>query len=307
MTTGPDLSLRPGAVVMVRPHHFAVNPETADDNAFQVIPADANSIAGAAYREISAAAETLRAHGVTVHLFDDEGRATPDSVFPNNWFSTHPGGDVVLYPMRAVSRRGERRGDIIDALKAQYRVSAVLDLSPAEDHGQSLEGTGALVIDHTAGCVFMARSGRADAVLCQRLCSFLGLEPVIFDAAGPDGQPIYHTNVMLALGSGYSLVGTESIAPTDRERVLQALDARGDVIPLTNAQIGAFAGNAFELQGTEGPLLALSQTAMTALTPSQIAELEAHAKLLPLAMPTIEMSGGSVRCTLAGVHLKKRP
>ena len=34
---------------------------------------------------------------------------TPDSVFPNNWFSTHEGGILVLYPMRANNRRAERK------------------------------------------------------------------------------------------------------------------------------------------------------------------------------------------------------
>lgn len=46
--------------------------------------------------------------GVRVHLFDDEDPARCDSVFPNNWFSTHAGGRVAVYPMYSPSRRTER-------------------------------------------------------------------------------------------------------------------------------------------------------------------------------------------------------
>lgn len=42
----------------------------------------------------------------------------PDSVFPNNWFSTHrsvdiPDGLFVLYPMRVPSREREKNPEII--------------------------------------------------------------------------------------------------------------------------------------------------------------------------------------------------
>ena len=95
----------PSSVVMVRSHHFRVNEETAEDNAFQQSVSSSENQSKAAYGELTNAAEILRAHGVTVHVFEDEGRATPDSVFPNNWFSTHEDGRIVLYPMMAPSRR----------------------------------------------------------------------------------------------------------------------------------------------------------------------------------------------------------
>jgi hypothetical protein len=34
--------------------------------------------------------------------------------------------------------------------------------------------------------------------------------------------------------------------------------------------------------------------------------IERSATLLPLAVPTIELAGGSVRCMLAGIHLARR-
>lgn len=136
----------PRAVVMVRPHCFSPNAETAQDNAFQRQgTGDATTIAAKARDEHDAAVTTLRDQGVTVHVFDDDGRHdTPDSVFPNNWFSTHPGGQIAVYPMYPVSRRPERRSDVIDLLKARYRVETLFDYSGLEQDDLFLEGTGAL-------------------------------------------------------------------------------------------------------------------------------------------------------------------
>ena len=150
----------PTAVVMVRPHRFASNPQTAHDNAFQRTDgsgASAEAVARSAFDEVTQAAQQLQAHGVRVHLFDDEGENdTPDSVFPNNWFSTHPGGHVALYPMCAPNRRRERRADVIELLKAQYRVQDVIDYSGLEPDGLFLEGTGAMVLDHMMRVAYTA-------------------------------------------------------------------------------------------------------------------------------------------------------
>jgi len=137
----------PGAVVMVRPHHFTVNTETAADNAFQATVNAKNQddvgYAARAYDEHTSAVEILRSHGVRVHVFEGEDPATPDSVFPNNWFSTHAGGHVAVYPMKAKNRRLERRQDILEMLKVEYRVQDVIDYSGLEPDGLFLEGTGA--------------------------------------------------------------------------------------------------------------------------------------------------------------------
>lgn len=115
----------PSAVVMVRPHRLTPNPETAVGNAFQRSPTapddtNAHALADAARAEVTAAAEQLTDAGVRVHVLDDPGdNGTPDSVFPNNWFSTHPGGHVALYPMYSHNRRRERRPDVIEMLKTE--------------------------------------------------------------------------------------------------------------------------------------------------------------------------------------------
>ena len=122
----------PSSIVMIRPHHFTVNVETAVDNAFQVKVTPQTELANLAYQEISRSAELLSNHGIKVHMFEDKNSQIPDSVFPNNWFSTHPGGHVAVYPMKAPNRRLERRWDILEMLKSKYQVNDIIDYSGLE-------------------------------------------------------------------------------------------------------------------------------------------------------------------------------
>ncbi len=299
----------PRAAVMIRPHHFHSNTETRTDNAFQTANAmPADQTAARALAEFDVAVAALRGAGVTVHVFDDTGTETPDSVFPNNWFSTHAGGHVAIYPMFAPTRRRERRWDVIEALKCDYRVQDVIDLSGLEQDGLALEGTGAMVLDHVAHVAYVAQSNRADPVLLERFCTYFGYEPIAFAAHDQAGRAIYHTNVLMTVASDFALVGLDLIADPDRRTtVVQRLEESDhEVIALSEAQIARFCGNAIELSGDRGRVLALSQVALEALTPDQIAIIERSARLLPLAIPTIETAGGSVRCMIAGVHLARR-
>lgn len=299
------------AVVMVRPHRFTPNPETAADNSFQrAVAADAaQAIAAAAHDEVSAVAARLEAEGVRVHLFDDDGgRDTPDSVFPNNWFSTHPGGQVALYPMYSPNRRRERRNDVIEMLKTHYRVQQVVDYSGLEQEQLFLEGTGAMVLDHVERVAYMARSNRASAEVLARFAAHFNYEPFAFDTADAAGQPVYHTNVLMCVASAFALVGFDLLRSNRRAAELRArLESSGrEVIALDTRQIGEFAGNALELRGRDGPILALSARAEASLTAAQRAVIGRSARIVAFAVPTIEMAGGSVRCMLAGIHLSPR-
>ncbi|WP_299409601.1 citrulline utilization hydrolase CtlX [uncultured Roseobacter sp.] len=297
----------PTDVVMIRPHHFRSNPETQGDNAFQTT--SAGNVSAAARTEFDRVVDQLRAHGISVHDFDDDSTHTPDSVFPNNWFSTHAGGHVAVYPMYAENRRRERRWDVIDLLKRDYRVQDVIDYSGLEQDGLALEGTGAMVLDHIGRLAFVARSHRADPVLLERFCTHFNFEPIAFDAVDGAGRSVYHTNVLMAVGTRFAMVGLEMITdPARRATVQQRLEETGrDVIALSAHQIAEFAGNAIELTGKDGTILALSARARAALSADQIARIETHARLLPLSIPTLETAGGSVRCMIAGLHLSRRP
>lgn len=302
----------PTSVVMVRPHRFRVNTETLIDNAFQSLTdltLDADDVAATARAEFDKCVDLLTAAGVVVHVFDDFGQLdTPDSVFTNNWFSTHHGGRIALYPMFAPNRRRERRADVIELLKSTYRVQEVIDYSGLEYDSLYLEGTGAMVLDHLERVAYVANSFRAEPVILERFCTAFGYEPMAFPTAGPDGRPIYHTNVMMGIATEYALICLDAI--TDPRRRAEVADRLADsgrtVLDLTFDQVGEFAGNVIEVTGRDGRVLALSKRAAEALTPHQRAVIEESATLLPMSIPTIELGGGSVRCMIAGVHLTPR-
>lgn len=299
----------PSAVVMVRPHRFDVNPVTAADNVFQSEPsASHGAIAEAAYAETSALARALEAEGVTVHLFEDERDDRPDSVFPNNWISTHIGGHVAVYPMFAPNRRTERRVDVIELLKSRYRVQDIIDYSGLEHDDIFLEGTGAMVLDNDERVAYVARSNRANPVALERFCTNFGYEPMVFDAADPSGTPIYHTNVLMCIATDFVLAGFSMMQPdARRDEIVDRLSAGGrELIDLDFGQITEFLGNAIELRGANGRILAMSARAEAALHPEQREVIERSCRIVAVPVPTIELSGGSVRCMIAGIHLTPR-
>lgn len=312
MISGAVLTQSSNAVLMIRPCRFYPNPETAADNAFQAsLDRPIDEISTAAQKEFDAAVRKLRAGGVTVHVFEDTVEPEkPDAVFPNNWISTHHDGRIVLFPMYSPLRRRERRHDIIDELRKHYRVTEVVDYSSFEKQGCCLEGTGSLVLDHPNKLAYVSLSNRSAPQMIQRFAKDFRYQPVIFTSVGSDARPIYHTNVMMCIGTAFAMVGLETIPnKTERGNVRGWLEKTGkEIVKLSRDQVGNFAGNAIELHNTHGDkLLVLSDRALRVLTEEQGRRLGRHARLLSLDIPTIELSGGSARCMIATVHLPTRP
>lgn len=300
----------PPAVVMIRPHRFLANPQTEADNVFQShSDHNAHNVSLIALNEFDTAANKLETAGVEVHVFEDHGeRDTPDSVFPNNWFSTHAGGHIAVFPMFTENRRRERRWDIVEFLKRKYRVQDVIDYSGLEEDNLALEGTGAMVLDHIGRVAHTAQSNRADPIILERFCTHFNFEPMAFKATDAQGNAVYHTNVLMTVATEFALLCLEMIVdPIRRAAVVRRLSESGRmIIDLSMEQISEFAGNAIELSNGSERLLAISERALTSLTSDQISKIEVSHKLLPISIPTIETAGGSVRCTMAGVHLAKR-
>ncbi len=307
----------PSRVILVRATTFVPNPATAADNAFQSQVPEGQSVATTSERalaEMDAVAQALRDVGVTVHVFADDDHTRPDSVFPNNWLSTHPGGYVAVYPMYASNRRHERRADVLEMLKSTYRVQAIVDYSGLEPDGIFLEGTGAMVLDHVSRVAYTAVSHRADTHVLERFCTDFNYEPMAFEAVDSDGVPVYHTNVMACIGTDVALVALELIRDeTRREQVRERLSVNGrQVVELTEEQVREFAGNAVELcgrtpDGRKRHVMAMSGRARRSLRPDQVEIIERSCEIVAVDIPTIELAGGSVRCMIAGIHLDPRP
>lgn len=298
-------------MLLVRPDHFAPNPETAATNAF----AEATGTDGAdmdtaelrrrALEEHAGLERALRERGLRVVVVDGIPGA-PDAVFPNNWVSFHADGTAVLYPMESPSRRREVRPELVERLRAEGVAppGRTLDLTGLAAEGLYLEGTGSLVLDRRARVAYAARSPRTEERALGRWCRELDYEPFCFDATDAGGRAIYHTNVALGLGTGFAVVGAETIEdPVQRAQVLERLSSSGRVvIELDRAQVAAFAANLIELcpsGASAEPLIALSRRAWAALRTDQRAALAACADPLVVPFETLEdVGGGSVRCAV---------
>jgi hypothetical protein len=299
------------SVLMIRPGRFYPNPETAADNAFQRdTHCGSDTLTLVARKEFDAAVQTLRAGGVNVHVFEDTAEPEkPDAVFPNNWISTHHDGGIALFPMYSALRRRERRQDIIDGLRKEYRVTKVIDYSAFEEEGCCLEGTGSLVLDHVNKIAYISLSNRSNPKVIQRFADDFSYEPVTFTSIGSNGQPIYHTNVVMCIGTDFVMVGLDMMPnKAERQEVRAQLEKTGkQIVELSADQIANFAGNAIELHNKDGAkLLVLSSRAARALTEEQRETLTSYARLVPLELPTIELGGGSARCMIATIHLPPR-
>jgi hypothetical protein len=300
-------------VLMVRPLRFAHNTQTRGTNRFQQTPMQSTHTGALAVAEFDALSHAMTAAGIGVCRAEDTAEPPkPDAVFPNNWVSFHRDGTVVLYPMLAPNRRLERRAEIITLVeqRLRFRRRRLIDLCNHEREGRFLEGTGSLVLDHAHRIAYACRSARTDESLVRTWCQQLDFQPLLFDASGADGAAIYHTNVLMSIGSAWAVVCAEAIAVADRARVLQCLRATHDVVEISMSLMAQFAANILELQARSGGkstrVLALSERARRAF--EQWAEeawerLQQHVdQVVAVPVPTIEnVGGGGVRCMLAEV------
>jgi hypothetical protein len=301
------------AVLMVRPASFGWNAQTAASNRFQpAAPVAADGAGERAVAEFDALAAALVQAGVAVHAFDDRAEpACPDAVFPNNWVSLHADGTVVLYPLLAPNRRRERRLELVAELerRAGYRVARLLDLTHHERHGRFLEGTGSVVFDHPGRVAYACLSPRTDARVLDELCAELGYEALTFVATDHEGVPVYHTNVVLSIGTAFAVVCAESVPPAQRSALLERLASGGRrVVTIDRRQMASYAGNVLELRTAKGTrVLAASQCAMASLPEDARATLAVCVeRVVAVPVPTIEQfGGGSVRCMLAEVFLPR--
>jgi hypothetical protein len=303
------------AVLMIRPAAFDYNPETAASNRMQQPSADPGVASQErALAEFDACALTLRSEGIRVCVVEDTPEPRkPDALFPNNWVSFHRDGTVVLYPMQAPSRRLERRLEIIGHVADElgFRVRRVLDLTLHESADRFLEGTGSLVLDHVGRLAYACRSPRTHPEVAEEWARALGYELLLFDASDRHGVPLYHTNVMLSIGTRSAVVAREAIAPRDRDAVIDRLRASGrEIIEIDHHGVAGFAGNLLELASWDEALgdlsvIVMSASARDALGANAFARLSACAdSVLAVPLPTIErLGGGSVRCMLAEVFV----
>ena len=302
-------------LLMVRPAAFRKNEQTAVNNYFQEDLALQNEeINSRAQEEFDAFVNKLRAYNIEVLVLEDEKKYdTPDSVFPNNWISTHENGNIAIYPMYAENRRKERREEFFQLLEESgFRINDIIDYTEAEDEGVFLEGTGSIVLDRQNELAYCALSARADEELFIEFCEDFEYFPVVFNAfQSVDGKrlPIYHTNVMMCIAEEFCVICLDSIDDKkERKVVIDQLKKSGkEIIAISEKQMHQFAGNMLQVENVDGEkFLVMSASAYGVLNIRQIEQIEKYCAILSADLYTIETcGGGSARCMMAEIFLPR--
>lgn len=274
---------------MVRPTSFAFHPEAAATNSFM-----SDAAVDRVLYEFDHAVSVLRARGVEVVVLDSPPDC-PDAVFPNNWFSTHEDGRLVVYPMALAARRTERAmlaDPAFDAYPNRW------ELIENESIDRFLEGTGSLVLDRANRVAFASLSARTDPRLAQIWADRMGYRLVIFEAFDANGVPVYHTNVVMSVGESWAVICAE--ACDDAAPVVRELrDLSKEVVTIDLPQMTQFCGNILELASG----VAMSQSAFDAFRVDQLAVIMEECSSIVAAIPTIErVGGGSLRCMIAELY-----
>lgn len=293
---------------MVRPYQFYFNQQTAANNFFQsnINIENANELAIAEFDNM---VKKLRAHQIKVNVVQDtKDPSTPDSIFPNNWLSTHKGGTLCLYPMFAQNRRAERKSTVINFLQLNYKIQNTLDLTNLEKEGTFLEGTGSMVLDHQNKIAYGCLSERLDKLAFAHWCDKMQFKAICFNAVDDKSQPIYHTNVMMCMGNEFVVICLDSIPNEEEKQIVLTSFKKSnkELITISQDQLNHFAGNMLQVFDiNEKPHLIMSEQAYISLHPAQVKSLEKYNPILPISIPTIEaLGGGSTRCMMAEIYLE---
>jgi len=291
-------------VLMVEPEHFQINPEIVSDNFFVKNSSLSNNELKIKVRqEFEDLKSKLTEADIEVISFQPYFELpAPDAVFPNNWFSTHSDGTLVIYPMMSSMRRNERHPEILKYLKSEYK--NVIDLTSNENQYRFLEGTGSIVINHKNKIAFASESARTNSHLFYEWCEIMKHTPVLFHATDENKRPIYHTNVMLAIDENIAIVCMECIRDEQEQKIVRKnlLEAGLKILEISLEQVKCFSGNTLALKNKSGEqVLALSEQGWNGFDERQKNILSNHyIRIIVVPLKNIEAcGGGSARCMLA--------
>lgn len=301
-------------IMMVRPASFQFNSQTAQSNEFQVNldGLSKEEILSKARAEFDMMVSELTAHKISVQVIDDTAiPEKPDAIFPNNWISMSQDGVLTIFPMKNENRQLEKRQDIIELIESKYKIQSKIDLSHFEKEDRALEGTGSIVYDHISRNAFACLSPRTDLDILNEYCRQIDYTPIVFHSQDTNGKLIYHTNVVMCVGTGYVVIGLDTVMDeaerTNLESVFKSLNL--EIVYLSNTQLlENFAGNMLQVENQDGELfLIMSRKAFKSLSENQKIQLEKFVKVLPVSIDIIEIiGGGSARCMMAEIFLQKK-
>jgi len=295
-------------ILMVKPNNFRSNEETLVNNFFQEnsLEIPNNVLNKIAIKEFNRFVRKLEEHKIEVEVI--EGSRTlnnPDEIFPNNWI-VFDQNKIGIFPMFAKNRRTEVNYDLINKINSNNDYK-IYDYTKYADSEIFLEGTGSFVLDRTNRIAYCSISQRSSKELFLKFCKDFNYKPVSFKAYQTyknERKLIYHTNVMMTIGAGASIICLDSIdSLEERNKVKQKLTEKNIVIEISENQVKDFAGNIIILKSKDNVIkFIISETAYNSLSTTQISQINSIGDFVIGSIPNIEKySGGSVRCMIAEI------
>ena len=284
---------------MIEPEAFYSNEQTAFTNHYQEKVTDETPeiISEKALNEFHNLKSAIEEKGIKVTSLKGS-KDCPDHIFPN-WFITFQNKTMQIFSMMAPNRRKEKKLSMIEHLTKTYELTD--DMSYLEDKEVFLESTSSMVFDRVNRIVYAGISPRTNAVQLIIWCRNNDFELVLFETQSHTGSPIYHTDVLMYVGTEIIGICFDVIKPEHLDYVKEKVNQYHQVIELSADQIKSFCGNAIEAQNEDGELfLIISSTAYKALNQTQLDKLlSSYKDIIHSDIPTIEKyGGGSARCML---------
>ena len=284
---------------MIEPETFYFNEQTAFTNHYQEKVTDETPeiISEKALSEFHNLKSAIEEKGIKVTSLKGS-KDCPDHIFPN-WFITFQNKTMQIFSMMAPNRRKEKKLSMIEHLTKTYELTD--DMSYLEDKEVFLESTSSMVFDRVNRIVYAGISPRTNAVQLIIWCRNNDFELVLFETQSHTGSPIYHTDVLMYVGTEIIGICFDVIKPEHLDYVKEKVNQYHQVIELSDDQIKSFCGNAIEAQNEDGELfLIISSTAYEALNQTQLDKLlSSYKEIIHSDIPTIEKyGGGSARCML---------
>ena len=301
-------------MLLIKPTNFCSNLETKADNAFMKDTVNDEDVQAKAILEFNEYIMLLDKFNISYETISQINQNAPDSIFLNNWFSTHkneniPEGLLIIYPIKALNRRIEKCPEIIDKLKESYKY--FVDLSYLEKENEFIESTGSLVFDHNNRKIFCCYSERATVkavnVFMETVNKYTKnpYELISFKASDKNGKSIYHTNCIMAILEHHTIICLSVIKDeTEISRVKSSLQENRKIIEITEKQIESYCGNVINVKDKDGKTVVLmSQSAQNGFTNKQLQTLKKSYKVISVNINTIEtVGGGSARCMVSELY-----
>ena len=285
-------------VLLIRPTEFYSNDQTIETNHYQKpdIKKPRSEILNEALIEFDSFEKNLLDHGIRVTTFLGQ-KGCPDNIFPN-WAVTFDDRSMHIFSMLGENRRLEKSENHIRDLNRTYQTT--LDYSKYENKSKFLEGTSSLVLDRVNRVAYMGISPRSDENLAKKWAREYDYELFAFETQSHTGKPIYHSDVMMYIGTELTVICTEAIK-TGANNVINQLSKTHEILEISSDQLVNFCGNCIEVKAINNTTnLIMSTRAYEGYKSKQIKVLNNYFnQIIHSDLKTIETyGGGSARCMI---------